>query len=489
MAISFNEVPQTRVPFVYVEFDNSRAQQGPSIQPHRVLAVGQRLSAGSKPELQLDQVFSADQAKEYYGNGSIMAQMLEKVFANNLVNEVFAISVDDDGAANAAAGELLIGGSPSEAGTLSFMIGGRRVRVGVSSGDTPAAIASDLVAAINDDSDMAVSAAVNGGTPEQVDLTAKNAGELGNDIDLRLNPFDGEVLPAGLTGAITDMSGGTANPDLSSVIPIMGEEQYLEICWPYTDTANLTVIEDELEDRFGPIRQNDGVAFAARRGTAGQLTTFGSGRNSPHVSVMGIQGPNSPWEWVGAICGTLAKSGQIDPARPFQTLEMDGLIAPDLSSFFTFNERDSLLNNGIATFKAQRDGSVTIERMITTYQTNAQGAPDTSYLDVNTLFTLSYLRFDFRNTFLRKFPRHKLANDGTRFAQGQAVLTPKAARAEAVAKFREWEFAGLVEGAEQFKRDLIVERSVTDVNRLDFLLPPDLINQLRVVGAQVQFLL
>jgi phage tail sheath gpL-like len=46
---------------------------------------------------------------------------------------------------------------------------------------------------------------------------------------------------------------------------------------------------------------------------------------------------------------------------------------------------------------------------------------------------------------------------------------------------------GLVEGFDQFKRDLVCERNVSDPNRLDFLLPPDVMNGLIVVGAQIQF--
>ena len=90
---------------------------------------------------------------------------------------------------------------------------------------------------------------------------------------------------------------------------------------------------------------------------------------------------------------------------------------------------------------------------------------------------------------LTKYPRHKLADDGTRFGPGQAIVTPKTMKAEAVARFTQWETLGLVEGAEQFKRDLIIERNAQDPNRLDHLLPPDLINQLRVNGVQIAFLL
>ena len=47
----------------------------------------------------------------------------------------------------------------------------------------------------------------------------------------------------------------------------------------------------------------------------------------------------------------------------------------------------------------------------------------------------------------------------------------------------------LVEGFDQFKNDLIVERNSDNPNRVDILLPPDLVNQLRIVGTKIQFLL
>ena len=90
---------------------------------------------------------------------------------------------------------------------------------------------------------------------------------------------------------------------------------------------------------------------------------------------------------------------------------------------------------------------------------------------------------------LGKYPRHKLANDGTRFSTGQNIMTPKLGKAEAIARFTQWEFNGLVEGLDQFVEDLIVERDTSDVNRLNFLLRPNVINQLRVMGTQIKFLL
>ena len=62
-------------------------------------------------------------------------------------------------------------------------------------------------------------------------------------------------------------------------------------------------------------------------------------------------------------------------------------------------------------------------------------------------------------------------------------MTPKVAKGECAGIFRNWETNGLVEGFTQFMDELIVERNAEDANRLDFMLPTDLVNQLRVMGV------
>ena len=190
-----------------------------------------------------------------------------------------------------------------------------------------------------------------------------------------------------------------------------------------------------------------------------------------------------------ALAGVVVESARNDPARPLQTLQIVGVLAPANADQFTLAERDLLLNDGIATHRVAADGVVRVERQITTFQTNASGAPSTAYLDIETPLTLEYLRFDFRNQLLSKYPRHKLASDGTKFGAGQAILTPKLGRAEAINIARGWEELGLVEGIDQFAEDLLVERNLQDPNRLDFLLPPDLVNGAKVFGVQIGFLL
>ena len=488
MSISFNDIPTNlRVPFCYVEFDSSRAQQNANTIAYRGLLIGQKLAAGTAVANTPVRVTSAAQAKTLFGAGSQLALMCAAWLENNSVTELYAGPLDDDDAAVAATGTVTIGGAPTAAGTLSLYIGGQRVRVSVATTDTPATIAAALVTAITAATDLPVTAANVDGV---ITLTAKNKGAAGNYIDVRVNYYDGEALPTGVTATIVAMSGGSANPELADLIAAMGDTWYHVIATAYTDASTLAELYAEMEDRAGPLRQIDGVVFAAATGTHSELGTLGDAHNDPYLSIMHCHGsPTTPFEWAAAVASVAAYYGNIDPARPFQTLAIDGVLAPADADLFTLQENNLLLYDGISTFSVDANGACRIQRLITTYKTNAAGADDTAYLDVNSPLTLMYLRYDFRTHILNKYPRHKLANDGTRYGAGQAVITPKVGKAEAIAKFRQWEELGLVEDVDQFKADLICERNATDPNRLDWMMPPNLVNQFRVAAVQIGFLL
>lgn len=486
MSISFNLIPvDLRTPGAYVEIDASSAYAGLSLVPTRVLLVGQRLAAGAVAAGTLVQLLDATEAARAFGRGSLLHRMAAAFKAANAWTEVWAIAADDDGAGVAAASVLTVSGTAAAAGTIALYIGGARVRVGVPAGADPTAIAVLIVAAVNADPDLIATAAAAAGT---VTLTARNAGAFGNDIDVRHSYRSGEALPDGVELAVAPFAGGTANPEITPLLDALGDEWFTDIVCPWSDGANLDALETELADRFGPIRMLDGHGYVGGAGDFAALTALGASRNSPHLTIEGTgRSPTPPFERAAALAGVVAYHGSIDPARPFQTLTLPGVLAPAFADRPTLEERNLLLYSGVATTRVAPGGEVVIERVITTYRQTAFGAPDPSFLDLNTLKTLALLRYDVRSFITRKFPRHKLADDGTAFARGQAVVTPRLIKAELVGRFGLWESLGLVEGLDQFKRDLIVERDQSDPNRVNALIPPDVVNQLRVFAGLVQF--
>lgn len=485
--ISFAKIPlDLRTPGAYVEFDNSLAVQGLPLQQHRILVLGQRLASGVVAANVPTRITSAAQAEEAFGRGSMLSHMLAALKAANSRTDCWALALDDVGAGAAAVGSLTFTGTTTANGVIHLYIAGVYVPVPIASGVLAAATATAVAAAITARTDLVVTAAVDGVDATKVNLTCRHKGEIGNAIDLRVNYGFNQRLPASLAVAIVAPTGGTTSPDIATAIAAIAGTQYHSLVTPWTDASNLTKLEEELADRWGPMNQRDGHAFAAVAGNLGAMTALGSTRNSPHVTLAGAgRSPSPPWLWAAVVAAIDA--AEPDPARPRQTLVLPGILPPLDADRLGRDDRELLLFDGVSSFVVDDGGRVLVERLITTYQTNASGFPDVSYLDIETMRTLAYLRFSVRARIAQRFPRHKLADDGTVFATGQAVATPSLIRAELLHLFREWEASGLVEGFEQFKADLVVERDSNDANRVNAILPPDIVNQLRVFAAAIQF--
>jgi phage tail sheath gpL-like len=491
MSIAFNEVPaNARTPFVFIEFDNSRAVQSLGSQPYTVLVVGQKTAAGTSPELTIENIINASQAGEKFGFDSQMYHMIKAYRDVDSLTPMVAVSIDDLGAGvNAIKTVTVPTATATDAGVLALYVGGRRYQVGVASADDQDAVALSIIAAVNADSSAVVTAAA-GAASNVVNLTAKNKGTVGNQIDVRTNYNDTDALPPGIVQpTFAVLTAGSGDPDVQEILDVIPDDHYNFVVFPWTDSANLNAIRTEAEERNGPTKQVEMMGVTSNADTVGNQTTLGESRNDRFLTIMDVTGPDMPLRWSAAYTARMVQSAQLDPARPFQTLSLPGIGAPEKGEERVFEERNMLLFDGIATHKVDSGGVVRIERAITTYRQNPQGADDVSYLDVNTYTTLSFIRYDFRNSFLLKYPRHKLADDGNNFASGQPVMTPKVGRGFAVNKFQQWNEVAYVENIEQFIQDLLVERNVSDRNRLDFLVSPDLINQMRIAGVQIAFLL
>jgi phage tail sheath gpL-like len=501
VAVSFSHIPSNiRVPLFYAEISNELAGHLSMQQP--ALIVGP-VTDESEAELHRPVlVTSTSMAYETFGVGSVLADMVNTYRLNDTFGELWAIPVAAGTAAAPAVGGYILRGVAEASGTLPLYVGGDLYRIGVAAGAAPAAIAETLAATIGDDPFALVGAragdeiSLSGVPPEgsaALELTAKQAGELGNAIRLDVawrGLAAGESIPRGLSIDVVPMSGGAGIPDLTPGLAAMGDDTYDYCAIPWTDAASLDAIEGAMNDvtgRWAWDRQVYGHVFAARMGTVEELAAFGPTRNDQHVSLLGFApSPSPPWRRAAALTAQAASSLRIDPARPLQTLPLLGVLAPDRGEKFTISQRNTLLFRGIAV-EDEVGGAVRINRCATTYQRNDWGQPDPSYLDVTTLATLQYFVRFLRQRILQKFPRHKLADDGTAFGPGQAIVTPRIIKAELVAAYLELVASGIVENVESFKDLLIVERDAQDPNRINVLASPDLINQLRVLGVLVAF--
>jgi phage tail sheath gpL-like len=487
--MNFEKIPSTlRVPGAYSEVNSNNAVSGTQTIRHRRLMLGSKVSAGTATVAVPVAVTRDSQAKTLFGAGSILHGMCVAALKQDPFTELVCMPLADHGSAVKAVGSFTFSGSPTVSGSVNFYIAGRKVAVAVTAGASAAAMAGLAVTAIAANTDLPVTVAIDGVNTAKVNLTAKNGGATGNNIDLRVNYYTDEELPAGVTITTVQPTGGATNPDLTTAIALLGDQWFTDWASAYTDSANIALLETELSSRFDPLRRVEGHMFTAVRGTHSAMVTLGLARNSKHHTMLQAYAEPMPvWEKAAEAASIAAYYAAIDPARPLQNLPFVHCLPAVESAQFTLPERNTLLYSGVATTKLGAGGVMMAERFITTYQFNSSGGTDTAYLDCETLFTIMYLRHDWDEYLKRKYPRHKLAGDGNRIGAGQPVMTPSLSKSEMVVKAREWEEAGLVENIADFKAKSFAERNASDANRLDNLMTPDLVNALRISGTQIQF--
>ncbi|HDL7425378.1 TPA: phage tail sheath subtilisin-like domain-containing protein [Yersinia enterocolitica] len=487
--ISFNNIPNDlRVPLFFAEMDNSAANTAQDSGPSLIIAHALEDSSIEKNALVI--MPSADRAGQVAGRGSQLARMVAAYRAVDPFGELWVVAVPEV-AGDPATGTLTVTGTAQASGALSIYLGSTRVQVIVTALDTPAIIATSIAAAINALVDLPVTAIAAAGV---VTLTAKNSGLTGNGLPVSLNyrgTVGGEQNPSGVNVAIVPLAGGAGAPNLSATIATLGDELFDFIAFPFNDSASLATIGKEMNDdtgRWSWSRQLYGHVYTAKVGDLSDLVAFGATFNDPHLTIAGYETgvQMATDELIAARTARNSVFIRNDPARPTQTgLLNDALPAP-VGARFILSEQQSLLTHGIATAYSE-GGVLRIQRDITTYQKNSYGNADNSFLDSETLHISAYVLRRLKSVITSKYPRHKLANDGTRFGAGQAIVTPNVIKGEMLSIYRQLERAGIVENFELFKQYLIVERNADNPNRLDVLFPPDYVNQLRVFAVLNQF--
>jgi phage tail sheath gpL-like len=103
------------------------------------------------------------------------------------------------------------------------------------------------------------------------------------------------------------------------------------------------------------------------------------------------------------------------------------------------------------------------------------------------MFTLMAVLRSLKTRITSKFPRAKLAADGTAFAPGSAIVTPSIIRAELISSVQGdgVRRPGAAQRPVRAEPDRGAQR--LNPNRVDVLYPPTLVNQLRIFALLAQF--
>ena len=407
--------------------------------------------------------------------------------------EVWIGAVSDASGGTAATGNIVFTGPAVAGGTLALYLMGVSIPVAVNAGDSATTIAANVVGAIAGAIGVCCTAAVDVTLAYKVNLTAVHKGLALNDIDVRFNyrgAQNGEVTPPGVGFTVTAMASGATNPVLTTLLSNLGVMPFDYIDLPYTDTASLNAVASFLGDASGRWSAAIGLyghVFAAYRGTFSARTTFGVSRNDQHATILGFyNSPTPAWLEASDWCAAHVIRLRVNPAQGVSTQPLN-LLPPPIANHDTPGERNTLLFDGLSTFTVSAAGQCLIDRSITTYQQNASGQPDNSYLNTNLLFQAMYAAryVSAQRTSQYIVPGKILVSNGTIIPPGSPATTPAAMLASVVGIYAYLASIFIVQNVRKFAANAYATTGAK--GQVLMYLPIDFSNQVVNLGLLIQF--
>ena len=466
--IEFEKIPNSlRKPGVYTEYNAKGAVTTLPTNEQEVLIVAPMVG-GATAFTQPVRVYSDLDAEQAFGAGSWAHLMTRMAITNNSLIRLSVMGLADSSSGVAASGSLTLTGTAASQGVMTVTIAGIDYKVAVATGEKSDAVAARLNAIINGATDCPAKSAVNEST---ITLTAKCKGEIGNEINLTATNTAKDM-----TISTTAFASGAENADLAPALASVAGTHYHIIISPFADDKNAKALREHLESVSAPLEKKPAIGVLAWRGSMATGTTYTEKINSERITCGWYKGAVESHALIAAGYGAVI-AGEEDPARPLNTLEIKGLTEVDPTQTPLLTEANQALYHGLTPITVVNH-RVRIMRAITTYTKSATNTDDPSYLDLTTIRTLDYTRKAIEQRIELRFPRAKLS-----------ARTPDKVRSEILDVLLRLENEEILENVAQHKAKLLVKRNGVDPNRLDCVIPTDVVNGLHIVANRVDLIL
>lgn len=422
--------------------------------PQRILVVGQTTPAGtatnstSGANIVIPNIGNDGSENTLFGHGSILALMIRKIKQVAPQVQVDAIPIADNGVVKAIY-TVTLSGTPSTAGTIELIIGGRPDNVytasfasGTAPTDVIAAIHAKAIADVNCPFVVTKSGAV-------LTATARNAGTASNAyvVAAKLSNTSGTDLV--MNCVVARSTTGSGDPAIVAAdFTAIADTRYQAV----VGLAGWTAIRTLMEARFNTSNSVlDGVFFTGVSTSSGTAISSLGGLNyktsvyfvDENANIANIDGmtqhaymgpanqnaPHIVASWFAAVRSlrltpnsvisnyvTTRSSGDQFGGPSTATLPYHNTNAPQLSTTldvpgvgFTDIEIEAIKAVGGSIIGTNRTGTnAIVGEVSTTFKTDPAGNPDPSFTFLNYVDTISSSREYFFNNYKKRFAQSRL---------------------------------------------------------------------------------
>lgn len=431
-----------------------------------------------------------------FGAGSELHRMARRFLAVNTSTPLYAIATADGSSPVAATGTITMTGTASGAATLRIYVSDDSVDVGIASGDTPTAIAANIVIAVNSKTYWALTAASTAGV---VTLTAKQPGLRGNFINYSAQIIaNGSITSTVSPTAVTSMASGSVGDNVANALAAINPVRYYYIVCAQEDATNLGKVKSQVGTQALPlngIRQR--YLAGSNAASVSTVNTIATGLNDPRGQIT--------WQMSSDVvpaelaANSAAVISLIESDYSAVTLNFDSfgsnantsalwnIDAPRSGISPTKLQQVSALNNGVTPIATSTPGNSYLVKLITLYSLNGS-QPDyrvrdwhkVSVCDRYTDDLLAQAAAMLRNKTVAADP---LVNE----VPPPGAVTPTVLKAIINRKTRDYFEAGLLQDVANIIANTEVSYDpVNTPNRLSALIPLEPIDILDQVAFSVQ---
>jgi len=484
MAIDFNEIFDLNIPFVQAELVKAISTTGTIKQEYTALIFGQKTTAGTAVINQVLDIFSHAEAQAKFGKNSMLAHAIGRYYDINKSVKLKVIALDDLVGGTLATATLTLTNAATSAGTLAFYINGKAYKVAVAIDDTAAEIATLLKATLDADDEAQFTTVDD--TAGELTFSAVHKGTYGNTLKARMNYNNDDETPQGITAVVVDfvtLDTGVGDPDLDAdgVISILENNQFNLIAQPYTDNANLVLIDTALTDNFKATEMLDGFCLSGLDDSVSNLTTKTDIINSAFITILDNNSVFATgFEQAAGMIGLVGDIAQSSPGNGYLNKTLAGFLPLDER---IRTERNVLAGGGVATVTTV-GSKVIVDRTATTLQKDAQSiAIDIDDTDLRVFLTISYVRYTFVVR-MSQYQNMKVGNDDDLFGAGVQVMTPNLYKQNLILNYEQLVSDAVCENLQGFEDSIVVEKVG---NRIDSTMQIDVINVLLQQAMQIKW--
>lgn len=242
---------------------------------------------------------------------------------------------------------------------------------------------------------------------------------------------------------------------------------------------------------YNAVGANEILIAAALDGEIGNALTLATTITNASVSGATLSGglngsPHPSWLWAAGMYARVAPwlfdttTGNV--SRNQTGLVVEGLAPPrDQILVQQYSGRNTLINSGISTWKVGADGSVQVDKLITTYRTGTSGNPDIVFRDIQAMFQVSGALKYFRAQIGAEQANKALAplNPGNL----GAIATPADIKASFVNAYGVMVNQGVLQNLAYFAQNIVVDINAQNPDRCDVFAPMARVNPLDILAA------